>query len=620
MARARSPVAEYRAARARADSATVTGRAVEALRTAILEGRRPPGERLIEAELCAWLGVSRASLREALRILAAERLITLVPHRGPAVAEITWEQAEEIYGVRAMLEGEAAAHAAARIEAAGLARMRRALRAFERAVADGDARGRLAATAGFYDAMLEGSGDRIVPELLAGLVARINWLRARSMRGAGRARVSALELRRLLRAIEARDPEAARAAAVAHVRAACAAARAAYLDEDERPGDAGLPPASLAGTARAWVGRESAASPPRSSTPEGALAMNSPVEGPTAAVGSRRHGRRSRPPAAGRSALAAGLVAALAAGLAPRLEAQEWPQRPLRILVPFAAGGNTDGIARITAEWLTTRMGQPVLVDNRPGASGSIATEAVARSQPDGYTLLIGTPTQLAIFPAMARTPYDPSRDFAPMSIIGTNPYALAVHPSMPVKNLKELVALARQRPGQIPYGSAGNGAGTHLVMAMFLARSGVQMNHIPYKGGAVATAELLGGQVAAYFGNIGEIVPHAKTGRVRALAVSSLRRSSQLPEVPTVTEQGYPGFDAFTWNGLLGPAKTPPAVVNRIAAEVAAAVRDPAVARRLEAITVDPLGNTPAEFAKVLAESIRVYADAVKVSGAKAE
>lgn len=344
--------------------------------------------------------------------------------------------------------------------------------------------------------------------------------------------------------------------------------------------------------------------------------MPSPVSNPPAVP---RRGRRL--PGIRPSSLA-GIAAALALAslLPPASQAQEWPQRPLRILVPFTAGGNTDSIARITAEWLTARLGQPVLVDNRPGASGSIATEAVARSQPDGYTLLIGTPTQLAIFPAMAKTPYDPARDFAPMSIIGTNPYALAVHPSMRQRSLKELVALARERPGEIPYGSAGNGAGTHLVMAMFLARSGVQMNHIPYKGGAVATAELLGGQVAAYFGNIGEIVPHARAGRVRVLAVSGLRRSSQLPEVPTVAEQGYPGFDAFTWNGLLGPAKTPPAVVNRIAAEVAAAVRDPSVARRLEAITVDPLGNTPAEFAKVLADSIRVYAEAVKVSGAKAE
>jgi tripartite-type tricarboxylate transporter receptor subunit TctC len=320
----------------------------------------------------------------------------------------------------------------------------------------------------------------------------------------------------------------------------------------------------------------------------------------------------------GRMLRLSGFVAVL--GLCTSAAAQDWPQRPLRVLVPFAAGGNTDSIARLAAEWLTGRIGQSVIVENRPGASGSIATEAVARAQPDGYTLLIGTPTQLAIFPAMAKVPYDPVRDFSPISIVGTNPYALGVHPSLPVRNLKELVALARARPGEVTYGSAGNGAGTHLTMALFLARAGVQMNHIPYKGGSVAVAELIGGQVAAYFGNLAEIVPQARGGRVRALAVSSLKRTTQLPDVPTVAEQGYPGFESFTWNGLLAPAKTPSAAIDRIAREIAAAAKDPGVVKRLDAIGVEALGNTPAEFAKVLAESIILYAQAVKISGAKAE
>jgi tripartite-type tricarboxylate transporter receptor subunit TctC len=314
------------------------------------------------------------------------------------------------------------------------------------------------------------------------------------------------------------------------------------------------------------------------------------------------------------------LAAAILAGQAASSSAQEWPQRPARIIVPFSAGGNTDSIARISADWLTTRLGQNVLVENRPGASGSIATELVARAPADGYTMLMGTPTQLAIYPAMAKVPYDPARDFAPMSIVGTNPYALAVHPSLPVKTLKDLVALGKARPGAMPYGSAGNGAGTHLTMAMFLSRAGIEMNHIPYKGGSVAIAELVGGQVVAYFGNVAEIVPQARAGRVRALAVSGLKRSPQLPEVPTVIEQGYPGFHAFTWNGILAPAKTPPAVVARVAKEIAAAVRDPSVVKRLDAIGVEPLGNTPAEFTKVLEESITIYADVVRISGAKAE
>jgi len=336
-------------------------------------------------------------------------------------------------------------------------------------------------------------------------------------------------------------------------------------------------------------------------------------------------GSAPRVAAAGASgaAVPGGTLALAAVALALQAStsaAQEWPQRPSRLIVPFSAGGNTDSIARISAEWLSSRLGQNVLVENRPGASGSIATELVARAPADGYTMLIGTPTQLAIYPAMAKVPYDPVRDFAPMSIVGTNPYALAVHPSLPVKTLKDLVALGKARPGAMPYGSAGNGAGTHLTMAMFLSRAGIEMNHIPYKGGSVAIAELVGGQVVAYFGNVAEIVPQARAGRVRALAVSGLKRSPQLPEVPTVIEQGYPGFHAFTWNGILAPAKTPPAVVARVAKEIAAAVRDPGVIKRLDAIGVEPLGNTPAEFTKVLEESITIYADVVRISGAKAE
>jgi len=238
--------------RSGAAAPTVTGRAVESLRSAVLEGRFAPGERLVEADLCARLGVSRASLREALRMLAAERLITLVPHRGPAVAEIDWAQAEEIYEVRALLEGEAAARAALMTRPGALLRLRRALLAFERAVERGDARGRLEATGRFYDALLEGSGGSVVAELLSGLVARITFLRARSMSSAGRSRHSAAELRRLLVAVEARDPVAARAAAVDHVRAACEAARAAYA----RAAPVRSAHAQAAGTARACALRE----------------------------------------------------------------------------------------------------------------------------------------------------------------------------------------------------------------------------------------------------------------------------------------------------------------------------------------------------------------------------
>ncbi len=300
--------------------------------------------------------------------------------------------------------------------------------------------------------------------------------------------------------------------------------------------------------------------------------------------------------------------------------AQDWPQRPSRVIVPFTAGGNTDSIARLGAEWLTQRLGQPVLVENRPGANGSIAAEFVMRAPADGYTMLMATPSQLAILPAMTMTPYDSLKDFAPISIVGVNPFALAVHNSVPAKSLKEFVALVKARPGEIAFASAGNGAVSHLTMALFIARAGLSMNHIPYKGGSVAVTEVLGGHVPAYFGNLAEIVPQARAGKLRALAVSSEKRARQLPDVPTVAEQGFPGFQTNTWNGFVAPAKTPAAVINRVAGEIALAARDPKFIQALDQIGVDPVGNTPAEFAKVIEASIKLWAEAVKLSGAKVE
>ena len=300
--------------------------------------------------------------------------------------------------------------------------------------------------------------------------------------------------------------------------------------------------------------------------------------------------------------------------------AQDWPQRPSRVIVPFTAGGNTDSIARLGAEWLTQRLGQPVLVENRPGANGSIAAEFVMRAPADGYTMLMATPSQLAILPAMTKTPYDSLKDFAPISIVGVNPFALAVHNSVPAKSLKEFIAVVKARPGEVAFASAGNGAVSHLTMALFIARAGLSMNHIPYKGGSVAVIEVLGGHVPAYFGNLAEIVPQARAGKLRALAVSSEKRARQLPDVPTVAEQGFPGFQTNTWNGFVAPAKTPAAVINRVAGEIAQAARDPKFIQALDQIGVDPVGNTPAEFTKVIEASIKLWAEAVKLSGAKVE
>jgi tripartite-type tricarboxylate transporter receptor subunit TctC len=313
-------------------------------------------------------------------------------------------------------------------------------------------------------------------------------------------------------------------------------------------------------------------------------------------------------------------VAALVVALPTMALAQQWPQRPVRIVVPFAAGGVTDNIARITAEWLTPRLGHAVQVENRAGASGSIATELVARSAPDGYTLLMATATQLAAYPAIVSVNYDARRDFAPISVVGTNAFALGVHPSVPARTVRELVELARQQPGALTYGSSGTGSISHLTMAQFLIRAGVQMNHVPYKGGSAAAADLLGGHITALFGNMSDMLAPAQTGRLRALAVSGAARVPQLPSVPTVAQQGYPGFESYAWNGLVAPSQTSSTVVARVAAEVAAAVRDPGVVQRLDSLGIQPLGNSPQEFTKIIDRSVVQYADIVRRTGIRAD
>jgi tripartite-type tricarboxylate transporter receptor subunit TctC len=320
------------------------------------------------------------------------------------------------------------------------------------------------------------------------------------------------------------------------------------------------------------------------------------------------------------SKLPLAVISALVAAVPSLALAQEWPQRPVRIVVPFTAGGITDSIARITAEWLTPRLGLAVQVENRAGASGSIATELVARSAPDGHTLLMATATQLAAYPAIASVNYDARRDFAPISVVGTNAFALSVHPSVPARTVQELVALARSQPGALAYGSAGTGSISHLTMAQFLIRAGVQMTHVPYKGGAAAMTDMLGGHIAAHFSNMSDVLPHASSGRVRVLAVSGATRVPQLPTVPTVAQQGYPGFESYAWNGLVAPSRAPGTVVARLATEVAAAARNPGVAQRLDSLGVRPLGNTPQEFAKIIDRSIVQYTEIVRVNGIRAE
>jgi tripartite-type tricarboxylate transporter receptor subunit TctC len=300
--------------------------------------------------------------------------------------------------------------------------------------------------------------------------------------------------------------------------------------------------------------------------------------------------------------------------------AQAWPQKPLRLVVPFTPGGVTDAIARMSAEWLTARLGQPVIVDNRPGANGAIAAEYVMHAAPDGYTLLTASLPQMAILPQMTRTPYDPVRDFAPVVIVGSNVLALAVNDMVPSRDLKTLLAHARENPGKVSYGSAGSGTVSHLTLALLLSRAGVQMEHVPYKGGGPALADVLAGHIPMYFGNLAEVLPHAGSSRVRIIAVSGERRAPALPAVPTVAEQGFPGFRTNTWNGIAAPARTPVAVIERIAREIDLATRDAGFVARLEAIGVDPVGGTPAAFVRTLEGDMRLWSEAIKASGARVE
>jgi tripartite-type tricarboxylate transporter receptor subunit TctC len=297
---------------------------------------------------------------------------------------------------------------------------------------------------------------------------------------------------------------------------------------------------------------------------------------------------------------------------------QAWPRKPVTIIVPFAAGGNTDGIARITAQYLAEALGQQFVVDNRAGAGGAIAAEAVAHAAPDGYTLFMAALPQIAIVPAMSKTRYDPVKDFAPISIIGTNPFVLAVNQNFPAKTLAEFVAYVRANQDKLSYASAGIGSLNHLSMALFLKLADLKMTHVSYRGNAPALSDVVAGHVPAIFTNLSDGLPQAKAGNIRFLAVSGDKRVAQFPELPTVSESGYPTFKTLTWNGLMAPAGTPKEIVDRIATEVARAVKDPKFVERLVSYGVDPLGNSPEEFAATIASDIPLWADAVTVAGVK--
>jgi tripartite-type tricarboxylate transporter receptor subunit TctC len=311
-------------------------------------------------------------------------------------------------------------------------------------------------------------------------------------------------------------------------------------------------------------------------------------------------------------------IVALSVAWSGSAHAQAWPQQPIKVVVGLAPGGLSDTITRIVTQPMSERLGQAMVVENRPGASGTIAAEMVARAPADGYTLLMGNLPQMVIVPAMTGTRYDPLKDFEAISVVGSNPFVLVVNAQLPIHTLGEFVAYVKARQGQLSYGSGGTGNGTHLSMAYFLKLAGLDMIHVPYKGGAPAMADLIAGHVPAMFASSSDAIPQVKAGTVRALAVSSGERSDKLPDVPTIAEQGFPTFKTITWNGLMAPAKTPKEIVNKLAAALAASEKEPAVLEHMANQGIDPAGQGPAHFTETIKTDIALWTEAIAASGVK--
>ena len=298
-----------------------------------------------------------------------------------------------------------------------------------------------------------------------------------------------------------------------------------------------------------------------------------------------------------------------------------FPSKPIRIVVPFPAGGTTDILARAVAQKLTETLGQSVVVDNRPGAGGNIGAELVAKSPPDGYTLLMGTVGTHAINASLyAKMPYDHVKDFAPVILVAGVPNVLVVNPSVPANNVQELIAYIKANPGKVNFASSGSGTSIHLAGELFKTMAGVSMTHVPYKGSAPAVTDLLGGQVQLMFDNLPSALPQIKAGKLRALAVTSAQRASALPDVPTVAEAGLPGFDATSWFGLLAPAGTPKDVVAKLNAEVAKWLASPEAREKLASQGAIAAGQSPEDFTRHIAAETAKWQKVVKESGAKVD
>jgi len=312
------------------------------------------------------------------------------------------------------------------------------------------------------------------------------------------------------------------------------------------------------------------------------------------------------------------LLAILLIALIQSAAAQQYPTRTIRLIVPFPPAGATDIVGRIVAQKLSETLGQPVVVENRPGAGGTLGSDLAAKAAPDGYTLLIATTSTHSIGPVLQKLPYDPIRDFAPITQVADVPNVLVVSPKLPVKTLQEFVALARSQPGKLNYASSGVGTIVHLNGELFKLIAKVDLVHVPYKGTQLATADLASGSVAMMVDSLASALPNIHSGNVRPLALESPRRSALLPEVPTFAEAGMPEFDLATWFGMFAPAGTPAGIVARLQREIAASLKSPEVVERLAAVGADPVGSTPAQFVERIRRDGAKWAEVIRAANIK--
>ena len=314
------------------------------------------------------------------------------------------------------------------------------------------------------------------------------------------------------------------------------------------------------------------------------------------------------------------LLGMASASLAAPALAQGFPSKQIRLVVPYSAGGGADTTARLIAPKLQEALGQTVVIDNKPGAGGTIGDDSVAKASPDGHTLLIGAFAHAVNPSLMAKMPFRTPDDFAPIALLVTVPELLVVTPSFPAKTVRELVAMAKAQPGKLSYGSSGNGSAQHLAAELFKMRTGTDIQHVPYKGGALAVADVAAGHVPFYFGNMSSALPQARSGRVRALAVTSAQRSPAAPEVPTMAEAGVTGCEISEWNALLAPAGTPPAAIDRLNAEMVKILRQDDIRAKFADLGAQTIGSTPAELAAFLRAEQAKWVEVVQAAGIRIE